>query len=121
MRSRNAVSVRSPGYRPVRSANAIPSAGSTHSTPGSNPLASSRDAASSRASAKRMAGERSVSAARDTPRTLARRIVMDADGPNAKRACHVPTAESSHSPKLVNATITTSIQYWERIACWASR
>lgn len=30
---------------------------------------------------------------------------------------HVPTAESNHSPKLVNATITASIQYCERIAC----
>jgi hypothetical protein len=26
-------------------------------------------------------------------------------------APHVPTAESSHRPKLVNATITASIQY----------
>jgi hypothetical protein len=29
---------------------------------------------------------------------------------------HVPTAESNHRPKLVNATITASIQYWERTA-----
>ena len=29
---------------------------------------------------------------------------------------HVPTADSSHSPKLVNATITASIQYWLRTA-----
>jgi hypothetical protein len=28
----------------------------------------------------------------------------------------VPTADSSHSPKLVKATITASIQYCERIA-----
>jgi hypothetical protein len=34
---------------------------------------------------------------------------------------HVPTAESSHSPKLVKATITASIQYWLRTASWASR
>jgi hypothetical protein len=33
--------------------------------------------------------------------------------------CHVPTADKSHRPKLVNATITVSIQYWERIASWA--
>jgi hypothetical protein len=36
----------------------------------------------------------------------------------AKAGCHVPTADSSHRPKLVNATITVSIQYWERIASW---
>lgn len=29
---------------------------------------------------------------------------------------HVPTDDSSHRPKLVKATITASIQYWERIA-----
>ncbi len=29
---------------------------------------------------------------------------------------HVPTEDSSHRPKLVNATITASIQYWLRIA-----
>jgi hypothetical protein len=34
----------------------------------------------------------------------------------AGRSAHVPTAESSQSPKLVNATITASIQYCERVA-----
>ena len=34
----------------------------------------------------------------------------------APREPQVPTAESSHRPKLVNATITASIQYWLRTA-----
>jgi hypothetical protein len=33
----------------------------------------------------------------------------------------VPTADSSHSPKLVKATITASIQYWLRTASCGSR
>jgi hypothetical protein len=35
--------------------------------------------------------------------------------------CHVFTAESSHSPRLVKATITTSIQYCERTASCVER
>jgi len=50
----------------------------------------------------------------DTP---AKRHISTADcsssGPHWP---HVPTADSNHSPKLVNATITASIQYCERIA-----
>ena len=34
----------------------------------------------------------------------------------ASRLAHVPTADSSHRPKLVKATITVSIQYCERTA-----
>lgn len=36
--------------------------------------------------------------------------------PDASSRAYVLTAESSHRPRLVNATITTSIQYWERTA-----
>jgi hypothetical protein len=32
------------------------------------------------------------------------------------RESHVPTAESNHRPKLVNATMTANIQYCERTA-----
>src|SRR5580700_9985017 len=47
-----------------------------------------------------------------SPRTVAQRCCVDrASRERCSRRAHVPTEDSSHSPKLVNATITASIQY----------
>ncbi len=70
-------------------------------------------------------GAHKTSGAGGTSATRVRTLEHDPPEPySALRAdalLQVPTAESSHSPKLVNATITVSIQYWERTASCALR
>jgi hypothetical protein len=67
----------------------------------------------SRANASRRRRHRMCPFASRRSNTTALTLLLDSSTPTQAQ---VPTADSNHRPKLVKATITVSIQYWERTA-----